>query len=81
MTHFPQGTIAEVWGQLALSQGLRSILRNNTNALAILGGPYYLDVAAPFQLGEPDATKKYYAFMDTWQVSCCFQDYFQELAK
>jgi hexosaminidase len=67
LTRFPSGTIAEVWGQLSLSQGLRSILRNNTDARAILGGPYYLDVAAPFQQGEPNATKHYYAWMDTWQ--------------
>ena len=55
-------------GQQALSEGVFGVLHNNSNAYAIVGGPYYLDVETPYQPGHEGAplTHKHYGWMDTW---------------
>ena len=40
LAHFPPTVIAEIWGGQALSEGVYGVLHNNSNALAIVGGPY-----------------------------------------
>jgi hexosaminidase len=64
---FPGGTIAEVWGNSALSQGVRNVLRSEPGARVIVGGPYYLDQQSPWQEPEPTDTKVAYAWSDTWK--------------
>jgi hexosaminidase len=62
---FPPGTVGEVWGNAALSEGVAHVLRANPTASVIVGGPYYLDVQNPYQ--PPEAgDKQAYAWMDTW---------------
>ena len=40
----------QVWGNQALSAGVHHVLSTYPNARAIIGGPYYLDVASPWQV-------------------------------
>lgn len=61
LSTFPKGTIAEIWGGTTLQEGVYNVLSNNSAVMAILGGPYYLDMETP---GEPAA--KHYGWMDTW---------------